>query len=73
MSIENTQVIDLSRRQKRRKRRNCGQLERIWNAESFLFFSAENWEEGCQGMKLRFTLLIAPDSTTKGTVVITNC
>jgi hypothetical protein len=32
MRIENTQLIDFSRRQKRRKRENCGQLERIWNA-----------------------------------------
>src|SRR5690348_5098335 len=32
MGIENTQVIDFSRRQKHRKRQNCGQRERIWNA-----------------------------------------
>jgi hypothetical protein len=31
MGIENTQLIDFSTRQKRRKRQNCAQLERIWN------------------------------------------
>jgi len=30
--IENTQLIDFSRRQKRRTRQNCAQPERIWNA-----------------------------------------
>jgi hypothetical protein len=31
MGIENTQLIDFSTRQKRRKRQNYAQLERIWN------------------------------------------
>jgi hypothetical protein len=30
--IENAQVIDFVRRTKLKKRRNCAQLERIWNA-----------------------------------------
>ena len=30
--VENTNLIDFSRRQKRRTRQYCGQLERIWNA-----------------------------------------
>ena len=30
--IENTRVIDSARRTKLKKRRNCAQLERIWNA-----------------------------------------
>jgi hypothetical protein len=32
--IENTQVIDFSRRTKRCRIRNCAQLERIWNTDS---------------------------------------
>jgi hypothetical protein len=32
-AIENTQVIDFSTRQKRRKLSNCAQLERIWSAD----------------------------------------
>ena len=31
-AVENTQLIDSSRRQKRRILQNCAQLERIWNA-----------------------------------------
>jgi hypothetical protein len=37
MGIENTQLIDFSRRKKRRKRQNCGQLERNWNAGFSVF------------------------------------
>jgi hypothetical protein len=35
--IENTQLIDFSRRQKRSTRQNCGKLDRIWNAGFFPF------------------------------------
>jgi hypothetical protein len=44
--IENTQVIEKSRRTKIRKLRNCAQLERIWNAaislvhQNFGFFES---------------------------------
>jgi hypothetical protein len=37
--IENTQLIDFSRRQKRRTRQNGAYLERIWNAWISLLLS----------------------------------
>jgi len=36
-AIENTELIDFSRRSKTQKRQNCPQLERIWNREIFSF------------------------------------